>query len=67
MTRVLDPWVRGALVDGKPDAEQPVTVTAGPITLTLDHAAPQRADLVPRADGARTYSLYAEHAVIAAG
>ena len=67
MTRTMDPWVHAALVDGKPDAEQPVKLTLGGLTLTLDHAAPQRADLVPRADGARTYSLYAEHAVIAAG
>ena len=44
-----------------------VKLTVGRLVLTLDHAAPDRADLVPRADGARTYALYAEHAGIVAG
>jgi len=66
MARVVDPWVHSALVDGAVNAEQPVKLTVGSFVLTFDHAAPDRADLVPRADGARTYSLYAEHAGVAA-
>ena len=66
MTTTLDPWVHAALVDGGAGAEKPVKLSLGGLALTFDRSAPQRADLVPRADGARTYSLYAEHAVIAA-
>jgi hypothetical protein len=64
---VIDPWVHSALVTGGAAAAQPVKLTVGSLTLTFDRAAPDRADLVPRADGARTYSLYTEHAVVAAG
>jgi hypothetical protein len=67
MSRVVDPWAQSALLNGGVNAEQTVKLTVGRLVLTLDHAAPDRADLVPRADGARTYSLYAEHAGIVAG
>jgi hypothetical protein len=61
-------WAQGVLVEGKtgPDQERPVTVTVGGLTLTLGNAAPDRADLVPRADGALTYDLYAESAGLTA-
>jgi hypothetical protein len=65
MTLILDPWVHSALVDGGADVEKSVKLSLGGLALTFDRSAPQRADLVPRADGARTYSLYAEHAVLA--
>jgi hypothetical protein len=67
MARTMDPWVRSALVTGAADAERPVKLMLDGLTLSLDHAAPQRADLVPRADGARSYSLYAEDAFLAGG
>jgi hypothetical protein len=61
-------WAQGVLVEGKtgPDQERPVTVTVGSLTLSLGNAAPDRADLVPRADGALTYDLYAESAGLSA-
>jgi hypothetical protein len=44
-----------------------VRPTAGGITLPLDQAGITRADLAARADGARSYDLYAERAAIDAG
>jgi hypothetical protein len=54
-------WAQGVMLNGRMD-ERPVTVSVGGMTLTLGGAAPHRADLVPRADGALTYDLYAETA-----
>jgi hypothetical protein len=58
---VMDPWVQSAMVDMTASA-QPVTVQLGGISLALDRSAPDRADLAPRADGTRTYDLFAERA-----
>jgi hypothetical protein len=59
----LVPWADATLNKGAAD-ERPVTVSIAGLTLTLDHAGIARADLAPRADGARSYDLYSEHAVI---
>jgi hypothetical protein len=58
-------WAKNVLTNGQLD-ERPVTVSVGAVTLTLGNAAPDRADLVPRADGALTYDLYAESASLTA-
>jgi hypothetical protein len=63
---VLDPWVDATLNKGVAD-ERAVSVSAGGITLALDHAGIARADLAARADGARSFDLYSEHAAIDAG
>jgi hypothetical protein len=57
-------WAQEVLVNGQTgaDQERPVTVSVSGLTLALGNTAPDRADLVPRADGARTYDLYAETA-----
>jgi hypothetical protein len=54
-------WAQGVMTNGRMD-ERAVTVSVSGMTLTLGNAAPHRADLVPRADGALTYDLYAETA-----
>jgi hypothetical protein len=60
---VLDPWVDMTVNKHEVD-ERPVTVSMLGFTLALDHAGIARADLAARADGARSYDLYSEHAVI---
>lgn len=61
-------WAHSALVDGKtgPAYDRRVSVALNGLTLTLGNAGPERADLVPRADGARGYVLYAESAALTA-
>jgi hypothetical protein len=61
-------WAHAVLVDGMTAAayDRPVAVALNGLTLALGNAGPDRADLVPRADGARTYDLYAESAGLTA-
>jgi hypothetical protein len=64
---IMDPWLQSFLVQGKSgqDYERNATLDLGGLKLTFDRTGPARGDLAPRADGARTYSLYAERAALA--
>lgn len=57
-------WAQNVLANGRSD-ERPVDVTLSGVTLALGNTAPDRADLVARADGTRTYDLYADTAGLA--
>jgi hypothetical protein len=62
----MDPWLQAFLVQGKngQEYEQTAVLNLGTFRLMLDHTGPARGDLAPRADGARSYSLYMERAAI---
>jgi hypothetical protein len=62
----MDPWLQAFLVQGKngQEYEQSAILSLGPLQLALDRVGPARGDLAPRADNARTYSLYIERAAI---
>jgi hypothetical protein len=62
----MDPWLQSFLVMGKNghDDEQTAVLNLGGLKLMFDHVGLARGDFAPRADGARTYSLYMERAAI---
>jgi hypothetical protein len=63
----IDAWMQAQFVDGMVD-ERPFALTLGDgqsaLDLKLGHTAMAKGDLVPRADGTRAYTLYAETANI---
>ena len=62
----MDPWLQSFLVQGKSgqEFEQPASLSLDGLALSFDRTGPARGDLAPRADNARTYSLYMERAAI---
>jgi hypothetical protein len=73
----MDAWVQSGLIQGRKD-QRPVTVAlpglgvaaaagVAPLQLSFESAGLARADLAARADGNRSYDLFADSASIAAG
>jgi hypothetical protein len=61
----MDAWVQSALIQGADD-QRPVTVALPGLQLSIEGAGLARADLAPRADGNRSYELFAGRASITA-
>jgi hypothetical protein len=72
-TLIMDPWLQSFLVQGQSgDADERSAVLAlrdgkpgGRLELRFDHAGPAKGDLATRADGNRSYTLYAERVAVA--